>query len=320
MRSAYRGKLLTKKTFIISWAVAFLLLGFACDYSHAARFKQKTFHSPDEAFSTMIKAMRDNNGKEMSTLFGSHGNELFSSEDDMKGDTCTRFLKAYNEKHRIEIVGNRKAVLHVGKDDWAWPVPAVKAGGRWHMGTQAGRLEILARRIGRNEVAAVQVCMAYVDAQNEYAQDHPTAKGIGEYAQQFASNDGLQNGLCWKTRAGEKPSPMGPEIADACFVVGSSSNQLENKNPQPYHGYFYKILTKQGSHASGEAYDYIVDGRMLGGFALVAYPAVYGSTGIMTFIVSKDGVVYQKNLGKDTLKNAEAMASFDPDKSWTKVD
>lgn len=310
-------KRITGKYFISAWFIIFLFVCFTCDYSHAAKLKQKTFDTSSEAFTAMINAMKDNNNKEISAIFGPQGKELFDGNETAEGNTYVHFLNAYNQKHRIEIINDRKAILHVGNQDWAWPIPAVKTAQRWHMDTRAGRLEILARRIGRNEVAAVQVCMAYVDAQNEYAEEHSTLKGVGEYAQQFASNSNLKNGLCWNTKAGEKPSPMGPEIANACVI---SSTQLGSKNPKPYHGYFYKILTRQGPHANGGAYNYIVDGKMLGGFALVAYPAIHGVTGIMTFIVSKDGIVYQKNIGKNTLRIAETMASFDPDKTWTKVD
>lgn len=318
--STYRGrKGLRKGAFAMVVAVTLLLVGFSWDYSHAAKLNQKTFGSPDDAFADMVAAIKDGNDKELVAIFGPYGKELFTTEEGMKGETHTRFLKAYEEKKRVELVGDKKAVLHVGKNDWSWPIPVVKVGQRWHFDTQAGKVEILARRIDRNEVSAVQVCLAYVDAQREYVLDHLMAKGVGEYAQKFASDDGKKNGLCWEVEEGGKQSPLGPDLANACKVSYSASKPC-SEYTKPYHGYFYKILTKQGLNAPGGAYDYVVDGKMVGGFALVAYPASYGSTGIMTFIVNHDGVVYQKNLGKGTAKSAEAMTIFDPDRTWTKVD
>ncbi|HVO68297.1 MAG TPA: DUF2950 domain-containing protein [Syntrophales bacterium] len=296
-------------------AAAMLFVVFAGDFSYGAKSIGKMFKSPDEAFTAMVNALKDSNDKQLAAIFGPDSKKLFPMLEGTEGETCGHFLQAYEEKKRIEMVGDKKAVLHVGEKDWPWPIPVVKKGQWWQFDTQEGKKEILARRIGRNETSAVQVSLAYVDAQHEYARDHHTAKGLSEYAQKFASDDGKKNGLCWEVKEGEKQSPLGPEVASACKVSYSGSGY-----PKPYHGYFYKILTKQGLNAPGGEYDYVVDGRMVGGFALVAYPASYGSTGIMTFIVNQDGVVYQKNLGKDTAKRAEAMTGFDPDKTWTKVD
>lgn len=299
-------------------AIAILIVALAWEDGYGAKPTGKTFSSPDEAFAAMVDAMKAGNDKELTAIFGSDSKELFPSPEVTKGEACKRFLRAYEEKKRVEIVGGRKAVLHVGKEDWPWPVPVVKKGQRWQFDTAEGKKEILARRIGRNEMAAVQVCLAYVDAQREYAREHSAARGLSEYAMQFASDKGKKNGLCWETEKGEKQSPLGPELANACKASYSGPQPTEHN--EPYHGYFYRILTRQGLHAPGGAYDYVVDDRMVGGFALVAYPASYLSTGIMTFIVNQDGVVYQKNLGKDTTRIAEAMASFDPDKTWIKVD
>ncbi len=300
-------------------AAVMLLVVLAWDYGYAAKASGKKFSSPDKAFAAMVDAMKAGSDKGLAAVFGPDSKELFPTPEVTKGETCSHFLQAYEEKKRVEMVSDKKAVLHVGKEDWPWPIPVVKVGQRWQFDTQEGKKEILARRIGRNETAAVQVSLAYVDAQHEYALDHSTAKGLSEYAQKFASDNGKKNGLCWEVKEGGKQSPLGPELANAC-KVNSSASQPGSENPKPYHGYFYKILTKQGPNAPGEAYDYVVDGKMIGGFALVAYPASHGSTGIMTFIVNQDGIVYQKNLGKDTAKVAEAMTSFDPDKTWTRVD
>jgi len=299
-------------------AFALILFGVILEDTHAAKMNQKTFHSPEDAFADMVAALRDNNEKELVSIFGPYDRDFFMSGKGMEEETCMRFLRAYEEKKRVEMVNDKKAMLHVGKNDWSWPIPVVMVGDRWRFDTQMGKSEILARRIGRNEVAAVQVCLAYIDAQREYALDHRTAKGVGEYAQKFASDEGKKNGLCWDTREEGKVSPLGPEIARAC-IVSYPGMRPGDKSPEPYHGYFYKILTRQGPNAPGGAFNYVVNGMMVGGFAAVAYPAAYGLTGIMTFIVSQDGVVYQKNLGKGTARIAEAMISFDPDKTWTKV-
>ena len=184
--------------------------------------------------------------------------------------------------------------------------------------TKAAKEEMLNRRIGRNELAVVKVCEAYVDAQQEFALMDNDGDGLIEYAQTFRSSPGKRDGLYWETKEGEKPSPLGPFVAKAKTV--GYLKQSSGDKPQPYHGYFYKILKGQGDHAQGGAYDYVVKDNMVGGFALVAYPAKYGSTGIMTFIVNQDGVVYQKNLGKNTAKIAEALKLFDPDTTWAKVE
>lgn len=286
--------------------------------SHAAKPEQKTFSSPSEAVKTMVDAMKEGNAGRLSEIFGPAGRELFSSGDDA-ADRQTReeFVKAYEAKNKLETVGKRKMILHVGKEDWSWPIPIVKRGKGWCFDTKEGKQEILARRIGENELAAIQVCLAYVDAQREYAEDHQTG-GLMEYARKFMSDPGKTDGLCWEESKKEKQSPLGPFVAYACKE--SYTNTQQTGTVRPYHGYLYRILRKQGKDAPGGAYDYMVKGKMIGGFALVAYPARYGSSGIMTFMVNHDGVVYEKDLGMNTEKLTETMASFDPDKTWKKVE
>jgi hypothetical protein len=239
--------------------------------------------------------------------------DIFPADEDDHARSREDFVRAFDEKNRLEAAGAGKFILHVGKDDWPWPIPLVKKGKRWRFDTEAGIKEMISRRIGRNEVAAVQVCLAFVDAQFEYARNRQS-RGLPEYAQKLMSEPGKKNGLCWDSGDNEEPSPLGPLAAKAC------KTEMQEQEPQPYHGYFYKILKKQGNDAPGGAYDYVVDGKMIGGFALVAYPAEYGVTGITTFIVNHQGVVYQNDLGKDTEKTAEAMLSFNPDPTWTEVD
>jgi hypothetical protein len=267
---------------------------------------------------SLIDAVRQNDTRELLAIFGPSGKDLvFSGDPNMDAQGRAHFLKAYEQKNRLEYVHRKKIVLHVGENDWPMPIPMIKVGKTWQFDTKEGRSEILARRIGRDELSAVQVCLAYVDAQREYAREHQGTGGA-EYARQFLSDPGKKNGLCWEEGKGDNPpGPMGPLIAGAC---PASFSPQERGKAVPYHGYFYKILTAQGKNAPGGAYDYVVKGRMIGGFGLVAYPARYRSTGVMTFIVNHDGTVYQKDLGKNTTRIAEKMTVFDPDRTWRKLD
>ena len=315
----YRGKTRFMRSMFYAVIIAtMLLLALTCNQSQAAKPKQETFSTPQEAVKTLVDAMKAGNDRQFQIIFGGIDKELFSFGDGMIGRPVGQeFVKAYEEKNTLEPLGKNKMILHVGKDNWSWPIPIVKAGQRWHFDTKGGRREMLARRIGENELAAIQVCLAYVDAQREYAQDHRTG-GIMEYAQRFTSDSGKKDGLCWDEQETGKQSPLGPMVGKACKTTYGGAQQAIMA--QPYHGYFYKILKKQGKNARGGTYDYIVDGKMIGGFALVAYPSRYRSSGIMTLIVNHDGVVYEKNLGKNTEQIAEAMAGFNPDQTWKKVE
>jgi hypothetical protein len=310
-RRFMRGKVLS-----VILSTLFLIL-LSSSQSLAAKPRQETFPSPVEAVKVMVDTMKAGNSEKLLAIFGPAGKELFSSGDNASdGQTREEFIKAYEEKNRLDTVAKGKAMLRVGKEDWPWPIPIVKTGQRWHFDTKAGRQEILARRIGENELATIQVCLAYVDAQREYARDHRTG-GIMEYAQKFISDPGKVDGLCWDEKEVGKESPLGPLVGKACKADYERAQRADMA--QPYHGYYYKMLKKQGMHAPGGSYDYVVDGKMIGGFALVAYPARYSSSGVMTFIVSQDGLVYQKDLGKNTEKTAEAMTTFDPDQTWKRV-
>ncbi|HMK65751.1 MAG TPA: DUF2950 domain-containing protein, partial [Thermodesulfobacteriota bacterium] len=295
--------------------IALLLTGLSGLNGLSARTSQPaTFSSPAEAFSALVEAFRNADSSQLTALLGPSGKALFSAEDRSEGSRAEQFLKDYQVKHRLEEVSPNKVVLHVGMTDWPWPFPVVRVGKRWRFDIDQGQKEILARRIGRNETGAVQVCLAYVDAQQEYAREHHSAEGAGEYAQKFMSDQGKKNGLCWISGKEEKQSPVGPLLANACQV--NEAGERSNEMATPYYGYYYKILTGQGREATGGAYSYLVRGRMIGGFALVAYPASYGHSGIMTFMVSQDGVVYEKNLGPKTEGIAKALKVFNPDKSW----
>lgn len=303
---------------------AFVLLAMVCTgYSPAEastkRLQQKTYSSPEEAVEALADGMRSNDVRKISIVLGPHGKNIISSGDKVGDQEMRdRFIKYYDEKSKIEMVTDSRATLYIGEKDWPLPIPIVKTGQRWRFDTKAGKEEILNRRIGRNELAVVKVCEAYVDAQQEFALMDNDGDGLIEYAQNFRSSPGKKDGLYWETKEGEKPSPLGLFAANA--KKEGYLKQSSGDKPQPYHGYFYKILKSQGANARGGAYDYVVNGNMIGGFALVAYPAQYGSTGIMTFIVNHDGVVYQKDLGKHTTKLAEGMKLFDPDPTWAKVE
>jgi len=306
----------------VAIVAALLLLLFAYVPAQAAAVRgpqQKTFPSPEDAVKTMIAAVRAHDVKAMRSVLGPGSRGVVYSGDEAadRGDR-EAFVKAYDEQHRIEMASETRAILRVGHNDWPMPIPIVKQGKSWRFDTKAAKEEILTRRIGRNELNVMQVCLAYVDAQREYALRDVDGDGLLEYAQKFESDPGGKNGLYWENKEGEQPSPCGP------FICRAARDDNGKRRPpgesEPYHGYFYKILKAQGANAPGGAFDYVVNGKMIGGFALVAYPARYGTSGIMTFIVNQDGQVYEKDLGRKTTASAEAMKVFDPDKTWRKVE
>ena len=277
---------------------------------------QQAFKSPDEAASALVSAAKTGDRKAIVSVLGPDGNDIVSSGDEV-ADAATRqkFVAAYDAKHEITMEGDNKAVMVIGQEDFPLPIPLVRKDGMWRFDTTAGREEILFRRIGRNELDVIQTCLAYVDAQNDYADKDRTGAGKGIYAQRIVSSPGKKDGLYWPDVQGNDPSPLGEFIAQATgqgYRVGGGRT--------PYHGYYYKILTKQGAAAPDGELEYVVRGKMIGGFALVAYPAEYENSGVMTFIVNHNGQVYQKDLGAHTARLAERMTSFNPDSTWKKVD
>jgi DUF2950 family protein len=290
-----------------------ILLGSA--WSFAATAGQRRFPSPEAAATALVDAVRDGDKTAMLAILGSDAQVLISSGDDVEDRIRReRFVRNYEHAHRLADVGQGRIVLTVGADEWPMPIPLVRDADGWRFDTARGKDEVLNRRIGRNELNAIQVCLAYVDAQREYYLRDPDRDGVLEYAQRLASNPGKRDGLYWETKPGEEPSPLGPLFAKAQgegYVVKGLGGHRE-----PYWGYYYRILKSQGEHAPGGAYDYLARGRMIGGFALVAYPAQYGSSGVTTFIVNHAGVVYQKDLGANTGATVRAMRKFDPDSSW----
>jgi len=280
--------------------------------AHEATAAQANFSAPEEAVAAMVDAVRLNNETLMKVILGPGAGALIDSGDAVQDQRRRAlFLNAYDEAHSLVPEGSNKAVLHVGKNAWPLPIPLVKSNGAWRFDTRAGQKEILARRIGRNELSAIQVCLAIVDAEREYAARDVDGDGVLEYAQRIVSRPGKRDGLYWNAAPGEAPSPLGPFLAGAADSAYAGAMQLA-----PYHGYHYRILTAQGNKAPGGARNYVVGGRMIGGFAVIAYPARYGASGVMSFIVNQDGVVYEKNLGRDSAAIARRMTAYNPDATW----
>ncbi len=284
----------------------------------AASPRQRSFASPGEAVQALVEAVKAGDMEALGAILGPEGRDLISSGDAVSDkQERARFVRSYEQANTLERHTETKVVLVIGKDEWPLPIPVVKEGDAWRFDTAAGKEEILNRRIGRNELSAMQVCLANVDAQREYVRVAREGDGVLAYAMKFRSDEGKQNGLYWPTREGEEPSPLGVLVANA--RAEGYSRDASGGKPTPYHGYFYRILTAQGPDAPGGPYDYVVNGRMIGGFALVAYPAQYGVSGVMTFIVNHQGVLYEKDLGTDTEKIARAMQTYNPDNAWKKA-
>lgn len=293
-----------------------LALGFTPSIFGADAVKQKTFSAPEEGVKALMEATKKNDTKAMLAILGPEAKSIIQSGDQVSDRAAfERFVKSYEEANKLVKSGDTQAILEVGKDAWPFPIPLVKENAGWRFDTQEGKEEIINRRIGRNELDVIQVSLAFVDAEREYYQRDPDGDKLLQYAQKFISTKGKRDGLFWETKPGEQPSPLGPLVARA---RGEGYKGAGGK-PIPYHGYYYRLLMGQGKDAPGGAYDYVVRGKMMGGFGMVAYPAQYGSSGIMTFIVNHDGVVYQKDLGPKTASIAQSMTRFNPDKTWTAV-
>ena len=299
---------------LIAAVVVLASLALAVAPAAVGATAQRRFASLEEATDALIGALRSGEPKALLSILGEQGRQLLSSGDPVSDRRVQeRFVASYDEQHRLDA-GGGKVVLVVGRDDFPFAIPIVPDGPSWRFDTAAGKDEILNRRIGQNELNTMQVCLAFVDAQREYYARDPDGDGLLHYARTFGSSPGKRDGLYWPTNAGEPPSPLGPLVARA----RSEGYSRRSESPTPYWGYYYRILTSQGKDAPGGAYDYIAQGRMFGGFALVAFPAKYGVSGVMTFIVNHDGVVYQKNLGPNTAAIAKAMKQFNPDSTWKK--
>jgi hypothetical protein len=294
-------------------AVAILLLAGMPAISSAQQPGQKTFSSAEEASGALVAAAQANDEKAMLDIFGPEGKQIVSSGDDVQDqESRANFVKKYQEMHRLVNEPDGTTSLYIGAENWPTPIPLVHKGDVWYFDTAAGTREILYRRVGRNEISTIRVCQELVAAEKDYYSQNNSV-----YTQRFFSDEGQHDGLYWKAAAGAAESPIGP-------LVAAAATEGYEKNPEsetaPFHGYYYHILTAQGRHATGGAKNYIVRGKMTGGFAFVAYPAEYRSSGVMTFIVGSDGVVYQKDLGRNTESIVKAMKKFDPDSSWQKTE
>jgi hypothetical protein len=291
----------------------FVAAGAAPAIAASTKTVQKSFTSPDEALKGLVQAVRENNFKELHAILGPDSKDIISSGDPV-ADKAGRehFVKLYDEKIVIEGADTGRAIFSIGSDNFPYPIPLVKKGNVWHFDVAAGREELLNRRIGRNELEVIEILRAYVDAQREYATTDWDGDGATEFAQKIRSTEGKKDGLYWAAKDGEKLSPLGPLAAKAAREGYSKENTA-------LHGYYFKILKAQGKDAVGGAFDYLVNGKMILGYAMEAYPAKFGASGVMTFIVNHTGVVYQKNLGKNGGTVAESMKQFNPDKSWKKV-
>jgi hypothetical protein len=275
--------------------------------------KQKTFASPEEAAAALVAATKAQDRKAQLAILGSDAKALLQSGDAVADKSAgARFVSLYEAANKLEKSGDAKAVLAIGKDAWPFPIPIVKAGETWRFDSAAGKEELLNRRIGGNELNTMQAALAYADAQRDYYLQNPQKDKLLQYAQKFVSTQGKRDGLYYPTRAGEPRSPLGP-MFDKAKAAGYE------KAGGGYHGYRYKILKAQGAEAKGGAYSYVAQGKMIGGYALVAWPVTYGNSGVMTFMISHEGVVYEKDLGSGTSALAEKMTKFNPDKSWKKA-
>lgn len=276
----------------------------------------QAFVSPQAAVQALTNALRSEDTARLLQIVGSEGQDILQSGDEV-ADRQRRqeFLSLYDKKHLLKNESVDKATLQIGDSDWPFPVPLVKTDKGWAFDCAAGKEDILNRRIGKNELSAINVCEAIADAQREYAQKDRDQNGVPEFAQKFASDPGKHNGLFWPTAQGEEPSPLGELAADAA----AEGYVRRAAGPTPYHGYYYRILTGQGPHAPGGPADYIVNGQMVLGFAVIAYPADYGNSGIMTFLMGPNGRVFQKDLGPATPEAAAGVKLFDPDQSWKEV-
>jgi Protein of unknown function (DUF2950) len=300
-------------TFLRLAVVTVLLTGGFATRSMAQQPGQKTFSSPDEATSALVTAMKNNDEQLTLEILGPDGKHIVYSGDEVEdAQNRANFVERYQEMHRLVKEPDGSVVLYIGAKNWPTPIPIVKKGNAWFLDTDAGKKEILYRRVGRNEISTIKVCQELVAAEKEYyATQH------NEYAKQIFSDEGQHNGLYWKAADGEPQSPIGPLVASA---VAEGYVKGKNGPPTPYRGYYYHILTRQGKDGPGGAKSYIVNGKMTEGFALVAYPAEYRSSGVVTFIVGPDGVVYQKDLGKKTAILGKAMKEYNPDSSWQKAE
>jgi hypothetical protein len=279
---------------------------------------QKTFKTPEAAVQALIKSAQSKDSQAVLGILGPAAKPLIESGDPVADQNArSTFLAKYKEKNVLDKSVANKATLNVGEDDWPFPIPVVMKDGAWYFDSAAGVEEMINRRVGENELSTIQSCLAYADAQQEYYLRNVQKDPLQHYANRLISSPGKKDGLYWPAAANEPQSPLGEE-----FAAARAEGYLQPGTPKgsPYHGYIYRVLTSQGPNAPGGAYDYLVNGELFGGFGLIAFPAEYGNSGVMTFIVNQDGVVYSRDLGPNTQKVAMGIVEFNPDSMWTKED
>jgi hypothetical protein len=284
----------------------------------AARAEEarKTFATPEQAVASLANAVRTQDQTSLLSIFGTNWTELQNPDRVQATNECSAFAAALDQASHLVHDSDTKYVLEVGVNSWPFPIPIVQQNGRWFFDTKAGEDELLNRRIGRNELEVLEVMRAYVDAQREYSSRDRDRSEVLKYAQKLNSSPGKKDGLYWPPDLDGEISPLGPFVAHAQSEGYFGEKPIDKFSPQPFHGYLFKILTRQGKHAPGGKYDYVINGNMIGGFALVAWPAEYGQSGIMTFIVNQQGRVYEKDLGAETSKIGRKISVYDPDPSW----
>ena len=281
---------------------------------------QSLFSSPEDALKSLTDAVKTKDKTALDQIFGPSGEELRSGDRVQDAAEFEELAKHLAEKTSLVKDGDSKVILHIGNENWPFPIPLMKKDNQWFFDTKAGKEEILNRRIGENELTAILVIRAYVKAQREYAIKDWDGDGILAYAQKLRSDHGKRNGLFWRNAPGEEVSPLGELVARAWHEgYKKGKTAFREETPAPFHGYYFKILTRQGKNAPGGKYNYIINSNMVGGFALAAFPSNWGKSGVMTFIVNQQGKVYQKNLGSDTAKIVREMRSYNPDTTWTHV-
>lgn len=290
----------------------------ACTPSEPPRPEQQVFASPEQAVQRLAEVVKAADVEQLSTIFGPDSKELVDTSDPVTARRNREtFTAAFAEHWGLVDAEPAGKTLVIGNEDWPFPVPLVQDGNNWRFDTAAGKAEVLARRIGRNELAVIRVCATYVAAQRRYAADRHDGKPAGLYAQSFRSDSGKENGLFWPVKKGQKLSPLGDMVAQAANEGRTAGEAQEGT---PFYGYHYRILTAQGPAAQGGAKSYVANGDMSGGFAMVAWPAEYDLTGIMTFLVNQDGIVYEKDLGPESAAMAGKMSDYNPDESWKRLE
>jgi len=304
--------------FITAFLIAATLV-FAWSKTEVGAASQILFSSPENALKALVEAVKAKDKAALDQIFGSSAKDLRSVDEVQAAAEFEEFTKNLAEKTNLVKESDSKVILHIGNENWPFPIPIVSKNDQWFFDTEAGKEEILNRRIGENELTAILVCRTYVKAQREYALKDWDGNEVLAYAQKLRSDPGKKNGLFWRAKPGEEVSPFGELVARAWKEGYKKEKAAFREEPMPFHGYYFKILTRQGKNAPGGKYNYIINGNMVGGFALVAFPSNWGKSGIMTFIVNQQGKVYQKNLGPNTMKTVQEMKAYNPDKTWTFV-